>query len=227
MPVFRLSEALVFPDPALADREGLLAVGGDLSVERLLLAYQLGIFPWYNQGEPILWWSPPERAVIVPGEAHFSHSLKKTLRKIPFSVRFDTCFAEVIEACADTKRPHQRGTWISNDMQRAYIALHERGFAHSVETFLEGELVGGLYGLSLGGCFFGESMFSRKSDGSKVAFAALDSILSEWKFDLIDCQLQNDNVSRYGAELISRREFLAKLRKSLERPSKVGKWERG
>lgn len=214
----------MFPDTHLAEPEGLLAVGGDLSVERLLLAYQKGIFPWFNRGEPILWWSPPERAVIIPGQAHISKSLRKTLRKVPFVVRVDTSFAEVVHACAATPRPGQRGTWIGDDMERAYVALHERGFAHSFETFLNDELVGGLYGVSLGGCFFGESMFSKASDGSKVAFAALDATLAQRGFDLIDCQLENANVARYGAQLIPRRKFQEILERSLKRPTEVGKW---
>ena len=214
----------MFPDIHLADPEGLLAVGGDLSPERLLLAYQKGIFPWFNRGEPILWWSPPERAVIIPGHAHISKSLKKTLRKVPFVVRVDTRFKDVVHACAATPRPGQRGTWIGADMERAYRDLHERGFAHSFETFLNDELVGGLYGISLGGCFFGESMFSAISDGSKVAFAALDATLAKRGFDLIDCQLENANVARYGAQLISRRKFQEILQRSLKRPTEVGTW---
>jgi leucyl/phenylalanyl-tRNA--protein transferase len=224
MPIFRLSGALVFPDPHLAEPEGLLAVGGDLSVERLLLAYRTGIFPWFNRGEPILWWSPPERAVIVPGHAHFSRSLRKTLRKVPFVIRSDTAFASVVQACAGVPRPGQRGTWIGPEMEAAYIALHHAGFAHSIETFLEDELVGGLYGVSLGGCFFGESMFSLRSDASKAAFAALDTTLAARGFDLIDCQLENANVARYGAALISRRKFMELLERSLKRSTEVGKW---
>lgn len=224
MPVFRLTAEVAFPDPFLSDREGLLAVGGDLSVERLLLAYSHGIFPWYNEGEPVLWWAPNERAVITPGQAHFSRSLRKTLKRTPFVVRVDTCFADVIGHCAQVKREHQRGTWITEDMQQAYIALHHAGFAHSFETFLDGRLVGGLYGISLGTAFFGESMFSLVDDASKVAFFGLDWLMQQWRYDLIDCQLGNANVLRYGARLISKREFMQTLRDCVTKPTRVGSW---
>ena len=224
VPVFHLSEDIAFPSPALADETGLLAVGGDLSVERLLLAYSMGIFPWYNRGEPILWWSPPERAVVTPSEVHLPRSLKKALKKTPMRVRIDTCFAEVIKHCAKTPRPGQRGTWITADMREAYLELHAKGVAHSFETFEDDMVVGGLFCVSLGGSFFGESMFSHKDDASKVAFVELARVLTAWSFDMIDCQLPNSNVMRYGTKVVPRKLFLELLALSVKKPTKVGKW---
>ena len=224
MPVFHLGDEIAFPSPTLSDETGLLAVGGDLSVERLLLAYSMGIFPWFNRGEPILWWSPIERAVVTPSEVHLPRTLRKALKKTPLTVRVDTCFDEVIKHCAKTPRPGQRGTWITMDMREAYTELHQRGVAHSFETFLGDKLVGGLYGLSLGGSFFGESMFSHVDDASKVAFVELARVLTVWGFDLIDCQLPNSNVMRYGTKVISRKLFLELLALSVKKPTRIGKW---
>lgn len=219
-----LSSELLFPPVEWARRDGLLAVGGDLSVERLLLAYQSGIFPWYNTDSPILWWAPPERAVIAPAELHVGRSLRKVVRRGDFQIRFDTAFAEVIAACATTPRRDQPGTWIVPDMVEAYIRLHQAGYAHSVESYKDGVLCGGLYGVSLGGCFFGESMFSRADDASKVATVALAERLVQWEFDLIDGQMQNEHLDRFGFTLMPRAEFMLRLRKALHRPTRRGPW---
>ena len=219
-----LGEELVFPPAEWARPDGLLAAYGDLSVERLVLAYQSGIFPWYSGDSPILWWAPTERAVSAPAELHVGRSLRKAMRRGTFQIRFDTNFAAVIAACATTPRKHESGTWIVPEMVRAYTRLHEAGFAHSVETYQDDVLVGGLYGVSLGGCFFGESMFSRTDDASKVAFVALAERLTAWDFDLIDGQLQNDHLDRFGLVMIPRAEFMVRLGQSLRRPTRRGPW---
>lgn len=224
MPVFRLSRALVFPDPALARRDGLLAVGGDLSPERLLLAYANGIFPWYGEDEPIQWWSPPVRPVLRPGEVHVPRSLARVLRRRTFEVRLDTACAEVIEACATVPRPGQPGTWIVPEMRAAYLRLHELGFVHSAEAWTGGELVGGLYGVALGAMFFGESMFARSSDASKAAFVVLCRQLARWGFELVDAQVENEHTKRFGTVEIPRREFLGHVRALVARPGRPGKW---
>ncbi|MBE0596007.1 MAG: leucyl/phenylalanyl-tRNA--protein transferase, partial [Desulfuromonadales bacterium] len=182
MPVYQLIDQPVFPLPALAEPDGLLAVGGDLSPARLLLAYSTGIFPWYNEGDPILWWSPDPRCIFEPAEVRISRSLAKTLRRGTFSVTYDRAFAEVIAACAKTRREGE-GTWLSPSMQAAFIRLHELGYAHSVEVWCEGTLAGGLYGVGLGRCFFGESMFHRVTDASKVAVVTLARRLGERGFE--------------------------------------------
>jgi leucyl/phenylalanyl-tRNA--protein transferase len=198
----------MFPHPSLADPSGLLAVGGDLSPERLLLAYAHGIFPWYSQQDPILWWSPDPRLILLPGELKISRSLLRTLKKKIFSVTVDAAFDKVIRACAKTREE----TWISAEMIEAYEKLHEMGFAHSVETYLEGRLVGGLYGVSLGRAFCGESMFSLVSDASKVALVALVDYLSRRGFRFIDCQVPTDHLKSLGAKEIPRKEFLDLLK---------------
>ena len=223
-PVYRLGRALAFPDPRESHASGLLAVGGDLSPERLLLAYSLGIFPWYSEGDPILWHSPDPRAVLVPRSLHVSRSLAKALRSGRYEVRLDTAFEDVVRRCADAPRPDQDGTWITVAMQRAYVELFRRGHAHSAEAWEEGVLVGGLYGVSLGGTFFGESMFAAQADASKVAFATLVAQLVRWDFDLIDCQQQTPHLARFGAEPWPRARFLAELASSLERPTRHGPW---
>ncbi|WP_020675331.1 leucyl/phenylalanyl-tRNA--protein transferase [Geopsychrobacter electrodiphilus] len=200
-----LSDKLWFPPVEEADEIGLLAIGGDLSPERLLLAYSLGIFPWYNPGEPILWWSPDPRCVLFPEQVHISKSLRKVLRRAEFLVTFDRDFSGVIDACRAMRR--ETGTWITPEMQRAYILLHRLGFAHSVECWQGEELVGGLYGLGLGGCFFGESMFSRVANGSKVAMVTLCRHLSQLGVRLIDCQQTSHHLLSLGACEISRAEF--------------------
>ncbi len=226
MPVYRLDERLAFPPPEQADPSGLLAVGGDLRPERLLLAYAHGIFPWYSEGLPILWHSPDPRMVLRPRDLHLSRSLRKTLRKRPFELRFDTAFADVISACADAPRPGQDGTWITHDMRDAYIELHELGYAHSAEAWRDGELVGGLYGVALGAAFFGESMFARASEASKVAFVDLVRHLREWNFEIVDCQDNTAHLSRFGATLWPRRDFLDALARALRRPTRPGRWIR-
>jgi leucyl/phenylalanyl-tRNA--protein transferase len=224
MPVFRLNARLAFPPPELADESGLLAVGGDLRPERLLLAYSLGIFPWYSDGLPILWYSPDPRLVLECPDLVVPRSLKKTLRRGHYRVTLDTAFDRVIRACADAPRPGQHGTWITEDMVRAYRKLHELGYAHSAEAWMDGELAGGLYGVSLGGGFFGESMFARADDASKVAFVTLVEQLGRWGIDLIDCQVHTEHLARFGAVEWPRERFLARLATALEKPTRSGRW---
>lgn len=224
MPVYRLGPALAFPDPSESEPDGLLAVGGDLSPERLLLAYAEGIFPWYAEGLPILWHSPDPRMVLRPRALHVPRSLRKIQRRAPFEIHLDRAFDEVIERCARVRRPEGEGTWITEDMRRAYVRLHELGFAHSAEAWREGRLVGGLYGVSLGGAFFGESMFADVSDASKLAFVTLVRQLERWDFDLVDCQVRTEHLARFGAEEWVRERFLAALARSLGRPTRRGRW---
>jgi len=206
--IFRLDERLLFPDPALADEDGLLAVGGDLSPERLLLAYQNGIFPWYSDDTPILWYSPHERFVLYPEELRIAKSMKQVMRSGKFKVTFDTDFTGVIKACAATERPEQDGTWITNDMQEAYIKLHELGKAHSVEVWFNNELAGGLYGVEVGKVFCGESMFSRVSNASKLA---LITLCQTGKYKLIDCQVHTAHLESLGAKMIGRDRYMTML----------------
>ena len=224
MPVFALTNDLIFPDPSLAEDDGLLAVGGDLSAERLLLAYAQGIFPWYSDGDPILWWSPNPRMIVLPNEFKPSKSLRQTIRTKGFKVKFDTAFEQVIIACSKVNRNDQNGTWITEEMKTAYIHLHELGFAHSVETYFDGDLVGGLYGVSLGKAFFGESMFHYRRDASKVAFYFLVKRLVEWDFQIIDSQVETVHLKSLGGQLIPRKEFLRLLSSSLKHPTFRGKW---
>lgn len=227
MPVYLLDSSLIFPHPNLAEEDGLLAIGGDLSKERLLLAYGSGIFPWYSEGYPIMWFSPDPRLVIELGSVHLSKRLMKTIRSGAFEVRFDTAFEEVMRLCAVTDRKGQAGTWITGDMLRAYADLHRDGYAHSVETYRDGELVGGLYGLSLGGVFFGESMFHKERDASKVALYHLERFLAANDFDFIDSQVPNSHMRSLGGKEISRDEFLSRLAKSLEKKTLLGRWRYG
>jgi leucyl/phenylalanyl-tRNA--protein transferase len=224
MPIYRLGPELVFPDPEESEPEGLLAVGGDLAPQRLLLAYASGIFPWYAEGQPILWHSPNPRAVLVPSALHVSRSLDKTLRRRKFEVRLDTAFADVIRACAEIPRRGTQGTWITADMLRAYVRLHEMGYAHSAEAWEGGRLVGGIYGVSLGGAFFGESMFTHRSDASKVAFAILVRQLERWRFDFLDCQMHTPHLERMGAVRWPREAFLEVLARSVVRETRCGLW---
>jgi leucyl/phenylalanyl-tRNA---protein transferase len=226
MPVFRLSDQIVFPEPELSREDGLLAVGGDLSLERLILAYRTGIFPWYSHGEPVLWWSPDPRLVLYPDALHISRSLMKTLKQGRFIVTLDQDFARVIAACARTLRDNQPGTWITADMMDAYCRLHEAGFAHSVEVWNQKELAGGLYGVSLGKCFFGESMFARQSNASKVGLVTLVHLLQKWSFHLIDCQVITRHLVRLGAREIPRKQFMAELRQALKSPTRRGNWNK-
>ena len=223
MPVFLLSENVAFPPAHFASPEGLLAVGGDLSQERLLSAYRKGIFPWYSENEPVLWWSPDPRLVLYPDEVHVSRTLNRVLRKNQFTVTMDCAFEEVISACART-RSRKEGTWIVADIQDAYCRLHKAGYAHSVETWLDGRLVGGLYGVSLGRCFFGESMFSHISNASSVALIVLARYLMTLSFDFIDCQVTTAHLMRLGAREIPRSQFLKELQEALTGPTRSGRW---
>ncbi len=223
MPVFRLDERLVFPPPQLAE-EGLLAVGGDLSSERLLLAYAMGIFPWYEEGQPILWHSPDPRMVLRADELHVPHSLERTLRRRTYRVTFDAAFDRVVQACARAPRPGQQGTWITREMRAAYRRLHREGCAHSAEAWVGDRLAGGLYGVSLGGAFFGESMFARRPDASKAAFVTLLRQLRPRGIGLIDCQVTTEHLSRFGAREWPRELFLQALAQALEQPTLRGSW---
>jgi len=224
MPVYFLNESISFPPPQLAESSGLLAIGGDLSSSRLLLAYSMGIFPWYSEGQPILWFSPEPRLILYPEKFSPGRSLKKLVRKGIFDVKFDNDFEGVINCCANVMRKYQEKTWITGEMIDAYIALHDRGYAHSVETYHDGTLVGGLYGVSLGGAFFGESMFHKTSNASKVALYYLVKKCLYWNFDFIDSQVPTEHMKRMGSEEVSRDEFLDRLSEALEKQSKTGKW---
>ena len=207
MPVYRLSEEEVyFPNPTLAREDGLLAVGGDLCVERLLLAYSHGIFPWYNPGDEILWWCPHERFVIFPKEIHISRSMKKYMKKHELLIKLNRDFADTMHRCR-IKREFDEGTWISDEMEEAYGALHQAGYAMSVEVFEDGILAGGLYGVVIGRCFFGESMFSEKENGSKIALIAFAKMLAENAFVLIDCQFHTEHLESMGGRYISWEEY--------------------
>lgn len=225
MSIFHLSEDLIFPSPELSEDSGLLAVGGDLSEKRLLYAYALGIFPWYSEGDPILWWSPDPRLVLKPENLKISRSLRQCIKKGIFHVTMDRAFYDVIFNCAHVPRAREEGTWITEEMMEAYGRLFDRGFVHSVETWHEGELVGGLYGVSLGSAFFGESMFALMSNASKVAFAALVEQLKKWNFTLIDCQVTTSHLMSFGAEEVARHSFLKELKKALLRPTRRGRWK--
>ena len=210
MSIFRLSKKnLAFPDPNFAEKDGLLAVGGDLTPERIILAYQSGIFPWYNDGEPICWYSPHERFVILPNEVKISKSMLQFMRSQKFSITLNTAFSDVIASCAKALRKEQDGTWIIPEMQKAYINLHLLGCAHSVEVWQNGEIVGGLYGVQIGKVFCGESMFSKIGNASKLALIWLCQNL---EIDLVDCQLHTEHLESMGAKMISREEFMEFLK---------------
>ncbi|NTW58551.1 MAG: leucyl/phenylalanyl-tRNA--protein transferase [Nitrospirae bacterium] len=225
MPVYSIPQEMVFPDPELAEEDGLLGVGGDLKPERLLLAYSNGIFPWFSKGEPIMWWSPDPRCVLYPENLKVSTSLRQAIRKGGYEVRFDTCFTDVIRHCSSTKRKGQRGTWITKEMAQAYIRLHELGHAHSTEVFMDGTLAGGLYGVSVGLTYSGESMFHLRPEASKIALYHLVQQLKDWKFPLIDCQVTNPHLLSLGAEEMPRKEFLKQVKKNREKKGHLGKWE--
>jgi leucyl/phenylalanyl-tRNA---protein transferase len=222
MPVYRLDERLVFPPPGRGPRRGPIAVGGDLRPERLLLAYSMGIFPW--QGEPLHWHSPDPRMVLLADQLKVSRSLRRTVRRGIFRLSLDTAFAEVMVACATVPRPGQDGTWITPGMVESYTELHRRGVAHSVEAWEGDQLVGGIYGLSLGAAFFGESMFALRADASKVAFVALVEQLRRWSIPLVDCQVYTAHLASLGAREWARSDFLAALRVALDRPTRLGPW---
>lgn len=214
----------MFPSPSLAE-EGLLAVGGDLAPERLLLAYSSGIFPWYDEGQPILWHSPDPRMVLETAKLHVPKSLEKRMKKAPYRLTMDTAFRAVMEGCAAARRPEGPGTWITPEMVDAYAELHRRGFAHSVEAWSGDALAGGLYGVSLGAAYFGESMFARLPDASKIAFVALARQLGRWGITLIDCQVYTEHLERFGAEEWPRRRYLRALAAAVAKPTRRGKWQ--
>jgi leucyl/phenylalanyl-tRNA--protein transferase len=224
MPVFRLPEDIRFPPPQLAREDGLLAVGGDLSASRLLLAYRMGIFPWFSEEDPLLWWSPDPRLVLFPQDLRAPRRLRRLLRSGRFSITVDTAFEEVITACARTRLAHDEPTWIDERMIHAYTRLHREGYAHSVEAWQEGHLAGGLYGVSLGNCFFGESMFTRVSNASKAAFVTLVDWLQRQEFEIIDCQVTTAHLKSMGAVEIPRSWFLALLARALKAPDRRGAW---
>ena len=207
--VFRLDKRILFPEPALAEPDGLLAVGGDLSTERLLLAYQNGIFPWYSEGEPILWFSPHERFVLFPGELKISKSMKQVLGSNRFIITNDECFDDVVSACSAIERRGQDGTWITSAMKAAYKKLHAKGYAHSTEVWQQNNLVGGLYGVNIGNVFCGESMFNLAANASKTA---LIHLCSSGLYRLIDCQVHTPHLESMGARMISREEYMEVLR---------------
>ena len=224
MPVFQLTDKLVFPPTELAEENGLLAIGGDLSPERLLLAYRSGIFPWYAEGDPILWWSPSPRLVLFPSEFKMPKRLLRLMRQEKFPVTLDRDFRGVITACASTNDRMVKGTWITAAMIEAYCRLHDLGYAHSVECWHNDELAGGLYGIALGGIFFGESMFSKETNSSKIALAHLAEKLLEWDFGFIDCQMRTEHLVQFGAREITGQEFQARLAENLKAPKK---WQSG
>lgn len=207
MAIFRLTEEIAFPDPTLADFDGLLAIGGDLSVERLILAYSNGIFPWYNRDDPIMWWCPKERYIIRPSGIHISHSMRKFMKKHDTGIILNRDFADTMHRCRMKREYNEGGTWISDEMEAAYLNLHKEGCAVSVEAYIDDELAGGLYGVCLGRCFFGESMFSDMENGSKLALIHLSALLEEKDFVMIDCQFHTDHLESMGGEAISWDEY--------------------
>ena len=225
MPVFQLTQDLIFPPPELARDDGLLAVGGDLSTERLLLAYSMGIFPWYSERDPILWWAPSPRLILEPKEFRISRRLARQIRQKKFNISFDSAFREVITECARIRYDKDEKTWIVNEMIEAYCRLHELGYAHSVECRLKGDLVGGLYGIALGTIFFGESMFSRLPNTSKIAMAALVQRLKGWDYDMIDCQVGTEHLVRLGAKEIPGEEFYRRLALCVDTLPQQERWK--
>jgi len=226
MPVNISRQSNDFPDLEEADESGLLAIGGDLSIDRLKMAYSKGIFPWYEDGMPILWWSPDPRMVLFPKKMIISHSLKQSIKRQQFTVTIDTVFEKVIKNCSRTPRKGENGTWITREMKNAYIRLHEAGYAHSAEAWLDGELVGGLYGVALGKAFFGESMFHHVTNASKVAFYHLVEKLSSWNFDIIDAQVYTNHLESLGGEMIPRSQYIQILEGALLREDVTGSWEK-
>lgn len=221
-----LSPTLRFPSPHSADVDGIVAVGGDCSPARLLLAYRSGIFPWpLSDTLPLFWFSPDPRWVVPRGGEHLPKSLRKEMRRGTYEVRCDTAFEAVIDGCSAVPRPGQQGTWIIPELRDGFVALHRMGYTHSIEAWRDGELVGGLYGLALGRAFFGESMFARAPDASKVAFATLLANLRAWGFDFVDCQTRTDHLERFGAVAWTRQQYLDALAKALEGQDRVGKWK--
>lgn len=224
MPIFRLSERLDFPPAWLARSDGLLCIGGDLTAERILFAYENGIFPWFSENEPILWWSPDPRLVLFPQSLRISKSLRKKIKKDSFSLTIDKAFEETIVSCSKPRKNECSSTWLVEEMIDAYIHLHQLGYAHSIETWKNNRLVGGLYGICLGGIFFGESMFSFEDDASKIALAALAYHLKQHRFDLIDCQVTTNHLLSMGAIEIPRNEYLDIIKKSVTRKDVADVW---
>ncbi len=224
MPVYLLGKELSFPPPEGANEEGIVAVGGDASPERLLAAYRDGIFPWPAEGYPLLWFSPDPRFTLVPRRAHISRSLRKILRRSTLRITADQAFERVVQACASVQRPNQNGTWITDELREGYLGLHERGYAHSIEAWDGDALVGGLYGVAVGRGFAGESMFSTLPDASKVAFVTLLGQLALWDFSIVDCQVPTDHLARFGATAWPRDEFLAQWREATRAPDLLGPW---
>jgi leucyl/phenylalanyl-tRNA--protein transferase len=220
-----LTQELAFPSPERASPEGVVAFGAEPSPERLLIAYSHGIFPWPHADLPLLWFSPDPRFVLEPARAHVPGSLRKRMRRSPYEIRADTAFEQVMLGCRDVPRPGQDGTWITPAMIAGYGALHRLGFAHSVEAWRDGQLVGGLYGVSIGRMFTGESMFARAPDASKIAFATLLGNLVEWDFAFVDCEVYTDHLARFGAEEWPRRRFLKALGEAIEAPTRPGPWQ--
>lgn len=216
MAIYALSDDLVFPNPELSEEDGLLAVGGDLSVDRLLVAYSNGIFPWYNKDEPILWWCPKPRFILKPEDIRISKSMKKIIKKGEFVVTFDNDFEGVISNCK-SMRENEEGTWITDEMMQAYINMHNEGYALSVETYFDGELVGGLYGVIIGKCYFGESMFSKVSNASKIALITLAQRLKELDFEFIDCQVYTPHLESMGAKMVEWDEFKSMINNGLRK----------
>jgi leucyl/phenylalanyl-tRNA---protein transferase len=224
MPIFQLPEEIIFPHTSQSEPDGLLAIGGDLSSKRILTAYVNGIFPWYNPGEPILWWSPDPRCVLFPEKLKISKSLKSLLKKGIFQIKYDTSFPDVIRQCSVVKRSDEAGTWISDEIIEAYCQLYELGYAHSVEAYIDNRLVGGLYGIAIGKVFFGESMFFVEPNASKVAFCVLVKRLIEFNFQIIDNQVTNNHLLSLGAEEIERKKFLEIISKYTCVENHPGKW---
>jgi leucyl/phenylalanyl-tRNA--protein transferase len=215
---------ILFPPVSWASSDGVIAVGGHPDAETLKTAYSRGIFPWPHEGVPLLWFSPDPRFVLTPESAHVARSLRREMRRGTFGVRADTAFREVIRGCSTRPRPGQDGTWITEEMIAGYTALHEEGLAHSIEAWRDGRLVGGLYGIALGGVFFGESMFALEPNASKVAFATLLANLIRWGFALVDCQAYTDHLATFGAIEVRRSRFLAVLKRALSAPTRPGPW---
>ena len=224
MPIFALNEQIIFPPVDLAERSGILAVGGDLSSERLIEAYSHGIFPWYSDGDPIIWWSPDPRFVLFPTEVYISKTMRQVLRRKIFEITCDTDFRAVIRGCQGLRK-REKGTWITEEMMEAYVRLHGSGLAHSIEAWQNGELAGGLYGISLGRCFFGESMFTRVTNASKAAFITLSMRLKELGFVIIDCQVFTSHLETLGARHIPRDEYIAILEEGLKHETIQGNWK--
>lgn len=224
MTVYLLPEEPVFPPPSEAESDGLIAIGGDLTAERLLSAYASGIFPWFREEEDIFWFSPDPRMVLFPAELRISDSLYRVIRSKKFKVTADEDFGGVIRACADAQRPGQDGSWIDDEFIRGYSELHRLGFAHSFEAWQDGELVGGLYGVSLGRAFFGESMFHRVRDASKVAFCHMVEKIKTWQYEIVDCQVETELLKRLGARPVAREDYLSCLEQAVQHPTARGKW---